>query len=327
MASGRWSLYRTDGALPEMRQHPAPLLKPRSGGVEPNVDLRDRCTGIEDQGQVGSCTGCAVVGALEFLQKKLGGPDPDLSILFNYYNARLMGGLLDQDIGAYVSHAVAAPLAYGVCEDRFWSYDPGKIYEKPPAEAYSNAQNFEAVQFARVEPGDQLMRVLSNGYPIIISTWFSGEMLVAAAQTGHMPVYKERAPMKGGHAMLLVGYDRGRKEWLVRNSWGADYGLRGYLWIPDESFVLHCYAQGFWVIGDLERPNTFARFEGPSTAESIQHMRSNGPEYVAESLRTLKTDVRKDLQDHLDDTKKSVRDRLRAQMAPPPPRNKNEPQG
>lgn len=36
----------------------------------------------------------------------------------------------------------------------------------------------------------------------------------------------------GGHAMLIMGYDRrdpGRPHFLVKNSWGPNYGHRGYL--------------------------------------------------------------------------------------------------
>lgn len=40
----------------------------------------------------------------------------------------------------------------------------------------------------------------------------------------------------GGHAVLLVGYQDGEGEgggrFLVRNSWGADWGERGYGRLP-----------------------------------------------------------------------------------------------
>jgi hypothetical protein len=39
-------------------------------------------------------------------------------------------------------------------------------------------------------------------------------------------------PELGGHAMLLVGYDDANGAWLVRNSWSANWGLAGYLWLP-----------------------------------------------------------------------------------------------
>jgi len=35
----------------------------------------------------------------------------------------------------------------------------------------------------------------------------------------------------GGHAVSLVGYDDSKKAWLVRNSWGEEFGEKGYIWV------------------------------------------------------------------------------------------------
>jgi C1A family cysteine protease len=37
----------------------------------------------------------------------------------------------------------------------------------------------------------------------------------------------------GGHAVVAVGYDRGLRLILVRNSWGARWGDGGHGWIPE----------------------------------------------------------------------------------------------
>ncbi|KAF2474389.1 cysteine proteinase [Lindgomyces ingoldianus] len=44
----------------------------------------------------------------------------------------------------------------------------------------------------------------------------------------HTPISNES---HGGHAMLVVGYDDYRQCWIVRNSWGSDYGDHGYVYI------------------------------------------------------------------------------------------------
>lgn len=35
----------------------------------------------------------------------------------------------------------------------------------------------------------------------------------------------------GGHAVSLIGYDDAKKAWLVRNSWGEEFGENGYVWV------------------------------------------------------------------------------------------------
>lgn len=35
----------------------------------------------------------------------------------------------------------------------------------------------------------------------------------------------------GGHAVSLVGYDEAKRAWLIRNSWGKEWGEKGFAWI------------------------------------------------------------------------------------------------
>lgn len=49
----------------------------------------------------------------------------------------------------------------------------------------------------------------------------------------------------GGHATALIGFDDSKKKaFLLRNSWGTSYGMRGYAWLPYEDFgcVLEAWA-------------------------------------------------------------------------------------
>jgi hypothetical protein len=46
--------------------------------------MRSKCSPVEDQGQLGSCTANALVGALEFLDRKDGAQFVDLNRLFLY---------------------------------------------------------------------------------------------------------------------------------------------------------------------------------------------------------------------------------------------------
>jgi len=38
-------------------------------------------------------------------------------------------------------------------------------------------------------------------------------------------------PLVGYHAIAIVGYDDAKGAWLLRNSWGTDWGINGYCWI------------------------------------------------------------------------------------------------
>jgi C1A family cysteine protease len=57
----------------------------------------------------------------------------------------------------------------------------------------------------------------------------------SASNGGHVPYPKPTESVQGGHAVTIVGYDEKKDEggsFLFKNSWGPDWGERGYGWIP-----------------------------------------------------------------------------------------------
>lgn len=55
-----------------------------------SVDLREQCSTVEDQGELGSCTANALAGCLEFLDNLDSDDYIDQSRFFIYYNERLL---------------------------------------------------------------------------------------------------------------------------------------------------------------------------------------------------------------------------------------------
>ena len=47
-----------------------------------------------------------------------------------------------------------------------------------------------------------------------------------------LPSTMFRVQLDGGHAVLAVGYRDAAKRFIVRNSWGADWGQKGYFTMP-----------------------------------------------------------------------------------------------
>jgi hypothetical protein len=280
------------------------------GSLPRRVDLRAHCPPVEDQGKTNSCVANAIVGALEVHQRKAGMPATDLSRLFLYYNARSIAKNEAQDVGSYIHHGMAAVLAYGVCEERMWPFEGAMVTTQPTQACFSNAQSYEAVQFARTPRGEPALAAVAQGLPVAFGIVLPTECYRAAEQTGTVPcpstIDVQSAP--SGHAMLIVGYDMDEKVYFVRNSWGPGYGRSGYINIPFEVMDRHAHPDQFWTIGAIEQSQGLSMF-GPSVKESVDQVISVVK--TPHALDKLRGELRSDLNSRLDSARRGFADRLR----------------
>ena len=188
---------------------------------------------MEQQGEIGSCTANAMAGAYEYLAKRKFGHADDVSRLFIYYNARELDGCTDKDEGTYLRNCIKVLREYGACSEEIWSYDKRRLFEQPHEEAYAQAINFLIEDAQRINVDLYEMRhCLAEGYPFAFGLELF-ESFDKAETNGRVPMPNpDREESQGGHAMLCVGYSDQDRVFLVRNSWGSDWGDQGYCYIP-----------------------------------------------------------------------------------------------
>jgi C1A family cysteine protease len=215
------------------------------------VDLRPKCPPVYDQGQLGSCTGNAIAGAIQFERMKQNlHPDFVPSRLFIYYNERVIEGDVSQDNGAQIRDGIKSVANQGVPPESDWPYDISKFAQKPPAEAYHDALADKAVNYARIIQNlSQLRGCLASGYPFVYGfTVYESFESQQVAQTGVVPMPAPSESVLGGHAVLAVGYDDSQQRFIVRNSWGTSWGQKGYFTIPYAYLTDSHLASDFWTI-------------------------------------------------------------------------------
>ena len=225
-----------------VRRMPATL--PRS------VDLRPHCSPVEDQGQLGSCTGNAIAGAVEFLEKKDGAAFINVSRLFIYYNERVIEHTVNSDSGAMIRDGIKSLMKQGVCSEKKWPYVISKFTNKPSPACFKEALNHQVQAYARLQTVDEMRACLADGYPFVFGfTVYEGFESPAVAKTGVLPMpNKSKEKMLGGHAVLAVGYDDAQQRFLVRNSWGTGWGMRGYFTMPYDYVGDRNLSDDFWTI-------------------------------------------------------------------------------
>lgn len=237
--------------LPDARDYSyaAPLAQFR-GGLPSSVDLRPKCPKIYDQGQLGSCTGNAIAGAIEFTQRKQGTPEFAPSRLFIYYNERVMEGTINQDAGAQIRDGIKSVAQLGAPPETDWPYDITKFSKRPPDKAYRDAKKDIASSYARVAQSlAQMQGCLAAGYPFVFGfTVYESFESATVASTGMVPMPGPDERVLGGHAVVAVGYRNAKRLFIVRNSWGTGWGAKGYFYMPYEYLLTPDYAADFWTI-------------------------------------------------------------------------------
>lgn len=219
------------------------------------VDLREYCSSIEDQGNLGSCTGNAIAGAIELLNKRKGKQN-DISRLFIYYYERLMINTVNYDSGAYIRDGIKSCYYNGASLESLWPYDVRKFRSKPNSQAIDDGKRRKVTLYERVNDHAGCLDAINNGYPVVIGfDVYSSFTSIQVSRTGMMPypdTKKER--LLGGHAVLLVGYNKQQSRYIVRNSWGPYWGDRGYFYMPFQVIQNRNMSSDFWIIKQVNNP-------------------------------------------------------------------------
>ena len=174
------------------------------------------------------------------------------SRLFIYYNERDMENTTEYDSGAAIRDGIKSINAIGVCPEKSWTYDISKFTDKPPNSCYIEAKKHQSVQYSRVmQQKDDILSALSEGNVIAFGfTVFESFEKGTVKDDGIMKMPKDTEKSLGGHAVAIVGNINieGMDYFIIRNSWGTEWGDNGYFYMPYEFALNGEYCSDFWVV-------------------------------------------------------------------------------
>ncbi len=255
---------------PDPRDFVFALNKAKMPKLPSLVDLREKCTfPIFDQGQLGSCTACAIASAMMFERAKAGQRIPFTpSRLFIYFNERVELQTVAVDSGASLRVGLSTVKKLGACREESWPYsdaapvDEGapfapddKAGQRPPPSAFLEAENFQITRFLRLSRDLPMLRgCLAEGFPFVFgitlfkSMWDENDQPRTTVQ---LPG-REGDAEEGGHAAMAVGYDDVRQLFIVRNSWGATVQDAGHFFLPYAYILDTALCADFWTVRAVE---------------------------------------------------------------------------
>lgn len=210
-----------------------------------SVDLREYCSPVEDQSITNSCVSQALIGNLEFLEKKETGVHTDLSRMFTYYTTRVFECDSKHDRGSQIRDGIKVLKQYGVCKEELHPFTYGTHSLKPSQEAFEDAKTRKITEYYRLENVEDMLECLQQGFPVVCAIRLF-QSFENSFSNGVVEMPNVGEVTRGLHAVMLVGFSRTDQRFLVRNSWGNLIQNQGYFTLPFD--YLTRYASDCWTI-------------------------------------------------------------------------------
>jgi len=241
--------------VPDHRDYPYAAMRlrlERPAILPPSYDLRPGCPPVYDQGNLNSCTANAIAAAFEFLELKNGGTGFDPSRLFIYFNERKLENDVDSDNGAYLRDGIKSIASTGICRENDWPYDIQKFPDQPPDSCFQSAQTYKALSYFRMNNADidELKSCLAAGFPFVFGFAVYDSFYDADNHGGIVSMPGDEV-LKGGHAVMAVGYDDATARFTIQNSWGPTVGDRGYYYMPYQYLTTTQLSDDFWTVRSI----------------------------------------------------------------------------
>ena len=85
-----------------------------------------------------------------------------------------------------------------------------------------------------------MIAVISSLRPIILGLWVDSNFMGLNVQQTGLWTMSNNKNKRGGHAVLIVGYDEVQDLWLVRNYWGTKWGINGHFCVSTNVLLSVC---------------------------------------------------------------------------------------
>lgn len=243
-----------------------PLARGDYLDAPPRVSMRHFAPSPGNQGNQGSCVGWATAYAARTVLEASGrdvstrGRISALTLSPSYiYNQIKLDSCSG---GSYVRDALDLMSQQGVLKLADFPYQPDSCHRQPSSVERMAATDNRIADYNRLWGQTSrnrhvaARRAIAQGRPVVIGMLATESLMSDMdGRADFIPTPREidafheqqpsceECPLRGGHAVTVVGYDDTRNggSFEVINSWGPEWGEDGYFWMTYDTFNMFTY--------------------------------------------------------------------------------------
>ncbi|MBG9521056.1 MULTISPECIES: C1 family peptidase [Bacillus] len=203
--------------------------------ILPNrIDLREYFPEVRSQGKFGTCVPFATTALREYyIAKDAGARGTNITYLspsYIYYPSGPKDGMYFESAFQILKQEGVPPET-----ERLYDLNPENTNQfKEPLTALQqkNAVPYKISSYQAIRQANMIADIkqaVANQDPVLVGIHVYPNF-DATPTSGIVPPVTEKKS-RGGHALVIVGYDETNQWFIVRNSWGTKFGDQGYAYM------------------------------------------------------------------------------------------------
>ena len=197
--------------------------------LPPFLSYRSKMPPVTDQGSEGTCVAFACIdGEHEYQEMVEWQAWKNLSVRHAYQEAKKIDNVPGE--GTYIECLMQVLKDKGVAPEYCWPYIAGVVQPPVCKDLDAQAAPFKILDYWLITSGNVDIQAIkeslvANGPCVAAVEVYSSFF---GAPNGVIPMPKSSDKYQGAHAICIVGYDDIQKHLIFKNSWGDDWGDKGY---------------------------------------------------------------------------------------------------
>ena len=101
---------------------------------------------------------------------------------------------------------------------------------------YLGEEQYRITQYNSLGTNVEMLEALNQSKPVVIGMTLYDSFMTVNTKRPELSLPGDYDFVIGGHAVCVVGYSLPKQQFIIKNSFGKDWGDSGYGWMPFEYF-------------------------------------------------------------------------------------------